>query len=69
MGTGITDVIGIPHDFLPPRPDRSDEFPKLWYMYIERKYIIYVEKGALYELSGMFRSYCKYILFLSTMYI
>ena len=27
MGTGITDVIGEPHDFLPPR---SDEFQKLW---------------------------------------
>ena len=27
MGTGITDVIGGPHDFLPPR---SDEFKKLW---------------------------------------
>ena len=27
MGTGITDVIGGPHDFLPPR---SDEFQKLW---------------------------------------
>jgi hypothetical protein len=26
MGTGITDVIGGPHDFLPPRSDRSDEF-------------------------------------------
>jgi hypothetical protein len=26
MGTGITDVIGGPHDFLPPR---SDEFQKL----------------------------------------
>ena len=26
MGTGITDVIGGPHDFL---PDRSDEFQKL----------------------------------------
>jgi hypothetical protein len=24
-----TDVIGGPHDFLPPRPDRSDEFQKL----------------------------------------
>ena len=30
MGTGITDVIGGPHDFLPPRSDRSDEFQKLW---------------------------------------
>jgi hypothetical protein len=29
MGTGITDVIGGPHDFLPPRSDRSDEFQKL----------------------------------------
>jgi hypothetical protein len=29
MGTGITDVIGGPHDFLPPRFDRSDEFQKL----------------------------------------
>jgi hypothetical protein len=28
-GTGITDIIGGPHDFLPPRSDRSDEFPKL----------------------------------------
>jgi hypothetical protein len=28
MGTGITDVIGRPHDFLPPR---SDEFQKLCY--------------------------------------
>jgi hypothetical protein len=28
MGTGITDVIGGPHDFLPPR---SDEFQKLCY--------------------------------------
>jgi hypothetical protein len=28
-GTGITDVIGGPHDFLPPRSDRSDEFQKL----------------------------------------
>ena len=27
MRTGITDVIGGPHDFLPPR---SDEFQKLW---------------------------------------
>ena len=27
MGTGITDVIGGPHDFLPLR---SDEFQKLW---------------------------------------
>ena len=26
MGTGITDVIGGPHNFLPPR---SDEFQKL----------------------------------------
>ena len=26
MGTGITDVIGGPHDFL---PDRSDKFKKL----------------------------------------
>ena len=26
MGTGITDVIGGPHDFLPPR---SDKFQKL----------------------------------------
>jgi hypothetical protein len=26
MGTGITDVIGRPHDFLPPR---SDEFQNL----------------------------------------
>ena len=31
MGTGITDVIGRPHDFLPPRSDRSDEFQKLCY--------------------------------------
>jgi len=30
MGTGITDVVGGPHDFLPPRSDRSDEFQKLW---------------------------------------
>ena len=30
MGTGITDVIGGPHDFLPPSSDRSDEFKKLW---------------------------------------
>jgi hypothetical protein len=29
IGTGITDVIGGPHDFLPPRSDRSDEFQKL----------------------------------------
>ena len=29
MGTGITDVIGGPHDFLPPRSDRSNEFQKL----------------------------------------
>ena len=29
MGTGITDVIGGPNDFLPPRSDRSDEFQKL----------------------------------------
>jgi hypothetical protein len=29
MGTGITDVIGGPDDFLPPRSDRSDEFQKL----------------------------------------
>ena len=28
MGTGITDFIGGPHDFLPPR---SDEFKKLCY--------------------------------------
>jgi hypothetical protein len=28
MGTGITDVVGGPRDFLPPR---SDEFQKLWY--------------------------------------
>jgi hypothetical protein len=34
MGTGITDVIGGPHDFLPLRSDRSDEFQKLcgWFM-------------------------------------
>jgi hypothetical protein len=25
-----TDVIGGPHDFLPPTSDRSDEFQKLW---------------------------------------
>jgi hypothetical protein len=31
IGTGITDVIGGPHDFLPPRSDRSDEFQKLWF--------------------------------------
>ena len=31
MGTGITDVIGGPHDFLLPRSDRSDEFKKLCY--------------------------------------
>ena len=31
MGTGITNVIGGPHDFLPPRSDRSDEFQKLCY--------------------------------------
>ena len=30
MGTGITDVIGGPREFLPPRSDRSDEFQKLW---------------------------------------
>ena len=29
MGTGITDVIGEPHDFLTPRSDRSDEFQNL----------------------------------------
>ena len=29
METDITDVIGGPHDFLPPRSDRSDEFQKL----------------------------------------
>ena len=29
MGTSITDVVGGPHDFLPPRSDRSDEFQKL----------------------------------------
>ena len=29
MGTGNTDVIGGPHDFLPLRSDRSDEFQKL----------------------------------------
>ena len=29
MGTGITDIVGGPHDFLPPRSDRSDEFQKL----------------------------------------
>ena len=29
MGTGITDVIGGPHDFLPLRSNRSDEFQKL----------------------------------------
>ena len=29
MGNSITDVIGGPHDFLPPRSDRSDEFQKL----------------------------------------
>jgi hypothetical protein len=28
MGTGILDVIGGPHDFLPPRSDGSDEFKK-----------------------------------------
>ena len=28
MGTGITDVIGGPHDCLPLRSDRSDEFKK-----------------------------------------
>ena len=28
-----TDVIGGPHDFLPPRSDRSDEFQKLHYIY------------------------------------
>jgi hypothetical protein len=28
MGTGITDVIGGPHDFLPLRSDRFDEFKK-----------------------------------------
>jgi hypothetical protein len=31
MGTGITNVIGGPHDFLPPWSDRFDEFQKLWY--------------------------------------
>ena len=30
MGSGITKLIGGPHDFLPPRSDRSDEFQKLW---------------------------------------
>ena len=29
MGIGITDVIGRPHDFLPPRSNRSDKFQKL----------------------------------------
>jgi hypothetical protein len=29
IGTGITDIIGGPHDFLPPRSDRFDEFQKL----------------------------------------
>ena len=33
MGTGITDVIGGPHDFLPPR---SDEFQKLWWVRRDR---------------------------------
>ena len=30
MGTGITDGVGRPRDFLPPRSDRSNEFKKLW---------------------------------------
>jgi hypothetical protein len=34
MGTGITNVIGGPHDFLPPWADRSDKFQKLWYFYL-----------------------------------
>ena len=34
MGTGITNVIGGPHDFLPPWSDRFDEFQKLWYFYL-----------------------------------
>jgi hypothetical protein len=34
MGTGITNVIGGPHDFLPPWSDRSDKFQKLWYFYL-----------------------------------
>ena len=29
MGTGITDVVGRPRDFLPPRSDRSNELKKL----------------------------------------
>jgi hypothetical protein len=31
MGTDITDVIGGPHDFLPPM---SDQFQKLYFSYI-----------------------------------
>jgi hypothetical protein len=42
MGTGITNVIGGPHDFLPPRSDRSDEFQKLYY--ISRSYCKYRNK-------------------------
>jgi hypothetical protein len=33
MGTGILDVIGGPHDFLPPRSDGSDEFKKTLQFY------------------------------------
>ena len=43
MGTGITDVIGGPHDFLPPRSDRSDEFKKLWIIDTTEPYYVEVK--------------------------
>jgi hypothetical protein len=40
MGTGITDVIGGPHDFLSPRSNRFDEFQKLCYSIVLKAYNI-----------------------------
>jgi hypothetical protein len=50
MGTGITDLIGGPHDFLPPRSDRFDEFQKLCYT---GKFMEQIQKLSI-------KHYCKY---------
>ena len=51
MGTGITDIIGGPHDFLPSRSDRSDEFQKLWIIDTTEPYYVEVKLTNDFTLS------------------
>jgi hypothetical protein len=57
MGTGITDVVGGPHDFLPPMSDRSDEFQKLCKVHLKSN------KIKKHDIPDLYRSLHRIRLF------